>query len=59
MIKSQLQSVQVLSTASHEILAVLIDIWRDAQSRIYSGLYKAAQAYFKYLQLCGYNEASF
>lgn len=57
MIKSQLQSVTVLSTASHEVLAVLVDIWRDAQSRIYSGFYKAAQAYFKYLQLCCYNRS--
>ena len=56
MIMNQLQSVPVLATASHEVLAILIEIWRDAQSRIYSGFHKAAQAYFKYLQLSSLNE---
>lgn len=56
MIKNQLQSVPVLATASPEILSILIEIWRDAQSRIYSGFHKAAQAYFKYLQLSSLNE---
>lgn len=58
MIKNQLQSVSVLAAASHDVLSILIDIWRDAQSRIYSGFHKAAQAYFKYLQLSSLNEVS-
>ncbi|XP_014477330.1 PREDICTED: serine/threonine-protein kinase SMG1 isoform X2 [Dinoponera quadriceps] len=51
MIENQLRNVPVLSRASNEHLGMLVDIWRQAQKRIYSYYELSANAYFKYLQL--------
>ncbi|KYN40743.1 Serine/threonine-protein kinase SMG1 [Trachymyrmex septentrionalis] len=51
MIENQLRNVSVLSHASNEHLGMLVDIWRQAQKRIYSYYELSANAYFKYLQL--------
>jgi PI-3-kinase-related kinase SMG-1 len=56
MIENQLQNVHALSGASSEQLALLVEIWRDAQKRIYSYYELSAMAYFKYLELCGDKE---
>ncbi|XP_015595300.1 serine/threonine-protein kinase SMG1 [Cephus cinctus] len=51
MIENQLRNVCTLSCASNEHLGMLVDIWRQAQKRIYSYYELSANAYFKYLQL--------
>ncbi|KYM96819.1 Serine/threonine-protein kinase SMG1 [Cyphomyrmex costatus] len=52
MIENQLRNVSVLSHAGNEHLyGMLVDIWRQAQKRIYSYYELSANAYFKYLQL--------
>lgn len=51
MIENQLRNVPILSHATNEHLAILVDIWRQAQKRIYSYYELSANAYFKYLQL--------
>ncbi|XP_075978955.1 serine/threonine-protein kinase Smg1 [Anticarsia gemmatalis] len=51
MIESQLRSVPSLSNAFPEHLAVLVDIWRQAQKRVFSYFELSADAYFKFLQL--------
>jgi len=56
MIENQLQDVHALSGASNEQLSHLVEIWRDAQKRIYSYYELSAVAYFKYLELCGDKE---
>jgi PI-3-kinase-related kinase SMG-1 len=56
MIENQLQNVHALSGASSEQLSLLVEIWRDAQKRIYSYYELSAVAYFKYLELCGDKE---
>lgn len=59
MIENQLQNVHALSGASSEQLSLLVEIWRDAQKRIYSYYELSAVAYFKYLELCGDKEVLF
>lgn len=51
MIESQLRTVPSLSTAFPEHLALLVDIWRQAQKRVFSYFELSADAYFKFLQL--------
>lgn len=51
MIENQLRNVSVLQCASNEHIAMLVEIWRRAQKRIYSYYELSANAYFKYLQL--------
>jgi PI-3-kinase-related kinase SMG-1 len=53
MIENQLQNIQALNGANSEQLSQLVEIWRDAQKRIYSYYELSALAYFKYLELCG------
>ncbi|XP_034180761.2 serine/threonine-protein kinase Smg1 isoform X1 [Osmia lignaria lignaria] len=58
MIENQLRSVPVLAGASADRLGMLIDIWRQAQKRIYSYYELSANAYFKYLQLASIKDAN-
>lgn len=51
MIESQLRTVPCLSKAYPEHLAMLVDIWRQAQKRVFSYFELSADAYFKFLQL--------
>ncbi|XP_011302537.1 serine/threonine-protein kinase SMG1 isoform X2 [Fopius arisanus] len=51
MIENQLRQVPVLALATTEHLSLLVDIWRQAQKRIYSYYELSANAYFKYLEL--------
>ncbi|XP_059058006.1 serine/threonine-protein kinase SMG1-like [Achroia grisella] len=51
MIESQLRTVPSLSKAFPEHLALLVDIWRQAQKRVFSYFELSADAYFKFLQL--------
>ncbi|GBP69513.1 hypothetical protein EVAR_88413_1 [Eumeta japonica] len=51
MIESQLRTVPSLSHAFSEHLALLVDIWRQAQKRVFSYFELSADAYFKFLQL--------
>lgn len=51
MIESQLRTVPCLSNAYPEHLALLVDIWRQAQKRVFSYFELSADAYFKFLQL--------
>lgn len=51
MIENQLRNVAVLSNASADRLALLVDIWRQAQRRVYSYYELSANAYFKYIEL--------
>lgn len=51
MIEKQLRKVTGLSGVSNQHLAMLVDVWRQAQKRIYSYYELSANAYFKYLQL--------
>lgn len=58
MIENQLRNVPVLNHAGNEhLLGMLVDIWRQAQKRIYSYYELSANAYFKYLQLAN-NESN-
>ncbi|XP_011150895.1 serine/threonine-protein kinase SMG1 [Harpegnathos saltator] len=57
MIENQLRNVPVLSRAANDHLGMLVDIWRQAQKRIYSYYELSANAYFKYLQLAN-NESN-
>lgn len=50
-IEHHLRSVPILNCASSEHLSILVDIWRQAQARIYAYYELSANAYFKYLQL--------
>ncbi|XP_047110312.1 serine/threonine-protein kinase SMG1 [Schistocerca piceifrons] len=56
MIESQLQNVRVLSSTPSENLTCLVDIWRNAQKRVYAYYELSAMAYFRYLELCGDKE---
>lgn len=56
MIENQLQNIRALNGANSEQLSQLVEIWRDAQKRIYSYYELSAMAYFKYLELCGDKE---
>lgn len=56
MIENQLQNIHALNGASSEHLSHLVEIWRDAQKRIYIYYELSAVAYFKYLELCGDKE---
>jgi PI-3-kinase-related kinase SMG-1 len=56
MIENQLQNIPALTGANSEQLSQLVEIWRDAQKRIYSYYELSAMAYFKYLELCGDKE---
>lgn len=51
MIENQLRNVPILNHASNEHLSMLVEIWRQAQKRIYSYYELSANAYFKFLQL--------
>lgn len=51
MIESQLRTVPCLSNAYPDHLALLVDIWRQAQKRVFSYFELSADAYFKFLQL--------
>ncbi|XP_046606357.1 serine/threonine-protein kinase SMG1 isoform X1 [Neodiprion virginianus] len=51
MIENQLRNVAVLSNVSLEHLGKLVEIWRQAQRRVYSYYELSANAYFKYLEL--------
>lgn len=51
MILSQLRTVPCLSNACAANLAMLVDIWRQAQKRVFSYFELSADAYFKFLQL--------
>ncbi|XP_044735996.1 serine/threonine-protein kinase SMG1 isoform X2 [Chrysoperla carnea] len=51
MIEAQLRSVPILSNAYPEHLLMLVNIWRQAQKRVYSYYDLSANAYFKYLEL--------
>ncbi|KAK0173761.1 hypothetical protein PV328_006909 [Microctonus aethiopoides] len=50
-IENQLRQVPILMHASNDQLTMLVDIWRQAQKRIYSYYELAANAYFKFLEL--------
>ncbi|XP_058794779.1 serine/threonine-protein kinase SMG1 [Phymastichus coffea] len=50
-IEQLLRSVPILSCASTDHLAVLENVWRQAEARIYAYYELSANAYFKYLQL--------
>ncbi|OXU25637.1 hypothetical protein TSAR_001094 [Trichomalopsis sarcophagae] len=50
-IEHHLRSVPILNCASSEHLMMLVDVWRQAQARIYAYYELSANAYFKYLQL--------
>ncbi|CAK9817618.1 Serine/threonine-protein kinase SMG1 [Anthophora quadrimaculata] len=58
MIENQLRTVSILSRASADRLGMFVDIWRQAQKRIYSYYELSANAYFKYLQLAAIKEAN-
>ncbi|KOC68709.1 Serine/threonine-protein kinase SMG1 [Habropoda laboriosa] len=58
MIENQLRSVPILNRASADRLGIFVDIWRQAQKRIYSYYELSANAYFKYLQLAAIKEAN-
>ncbi|XP_026671607.1 serine/threonine-protein kinase SMG1 [Ceratina calcarata] len=58
MIETQLRSVPVLNRISADRLGLLVDIWRQAQKRIYSYYELSANAYFKYLQLAAIKETN-
>lgn len=51
MIENQLRNVSILCHANSEHLSMLVEIWRQAQKRIYSYYELSANAYFKFLQL--------
>lgn len=51
MIENQLRNVTALCHANSEHLSMLVEIWRQAQNRIYSYYELSANAYFKFLQL--------
>lgn len=51
MIENQLRTVPSLNSAYPEHLALLVDIWRQAQKRVFSYFELSADAYFKFLQL--------
>ncbi|XP_041987435.1 serine/threonine-protein kinase SMG1 [Aricia agestis] len=51
MIESQLRTVPSLNNAYPEHLALLVNIWRQAQKRVFSYFELSADAYFKFLQL--------
>ncbi|XP_072947723.1 serine/threonine-protein kinase SMG1 [Epargyreus clarus] len=51
MIENQLRTVPSLNNAYPEDLALLVDIWRQAQKRVFSYFELSADAYFKFLQL--------
>lgn len=51
MIENQLRNIAVLRNASNQHLSLLVEIWRQAQKRIYSYYELSANAYFQYLQL--------
>ncbi|KAG7209878.1 hypothetical protein KM043_011480 [Ampulex compressa] len=51
MIENQLRNVPILGHATAEHLSMLVEIWKQAQKRIYSYYELSANAYFKYLQL--------
>ncbi|CAH0730089.1 unnamed protein product, partial [Brenthis ino] len=51
MIENQLRTVPSLNNAFPEHLALLVDIWRQAQKRVFSYFELSADAYFKFLQL--------
>ncbi|XP_038206209.1 serine/threonine-protein kinase SMG1 [Zerene cesonia] len=51
MIENQLRTVPSLNNAFPEHLALLLDIWRQAQKRVFSYFELSADAYFKFLQL--------
>jgi len=57
MIENQLRNVPILNHTGNEHLGMLVDIWRQAQKRIYSYYELSANAYFKYLQLAN-NESN-
>ncbi|KAJ8664855.1 hypothetical protein QAD02_006517 [Eretmocerus hayati] len=54
-IEHLLRSIPVLSCANDDHLEALVDIWRQAQARIYNYYELSANAYFKYLQLAAKN----
>lgn len=56
MIESQLRSVQSLRNAYPEHLVLLVDIWRQAQKRVFSYYELSADAYFKFLDLSSASE---
>ncbi|XP_031845911.1 serine/threonine-protein kinase Smg1 isoform X3 [Nomia melanderi] len=58
MIENQLRNVPILSLASPDRLAMLVDVWKQAQKRIYSYYELSANAYFKYLQLAASKETN-
>ncbi|KZC05708.1 Serine/threonine-protein kinase SMG1 [Dufourea novaeangliae] len=58
MIEHQLRNVPILSLASSDRIGMLIDIWKQAQRRIYSYYELSANAYFKYLQLAAKKETN-
>lgn len=51
MIETQLRTVSILTNAYPEHLILLVDIWRQAQKRVYSYYELSANAYFKYLNV--------
>ncbi|KPJ20434.1 Serine/threonine-protein kinase SMG1 [Papilio machaon] len=51
MIENHLRTVPSLNNAFPEHLALLVDIWRQAQKRVFSYFELSADAYFKFLQL--------
>lgn len=51
MIESQLRTVPCLSNAYPDHLILLVDIWKQAQKRVFSYYELSADAYFKFLQL--------
>lgn len=57
MIENQLRNVPILSHTRNEHLEMLVDIWRQAQTRVYSYYELSANAYLKYLQLAN-NESN-
>lgn len=50
-VEAQLRNIPILEKASSTHLGALVDMWRQAQARVYSYYELSANAYFKYLQL--------
>lgn len=56
MIENQLRSVPSLRNAYSESLILFVDIWRQAQKRVFSYYELSADAYFKFLDLSSSSE---
>lgn len=58
MIENQLRNVTILGNGSGERFGMLVDIWRQAQKRVYSYYELSANAYFRYIELASSEDAN-